>query len=244
MKAFLMAAGLGTRLRPLTDVLPKPLIRVKNIPSISYALLHIREAGINDIIINLHYRGDDIKDFFKIHNNFGFNITYSFEEEILGTGGGVMKCRSQLEDDIFLVINSDVVTDINLKEMYSDFNKINSKGIIAIKSSDSSPTVSLNNNCVADFKNDLLTDIIPGHDYMGIAFLSPEIFQFLTGEFSSIVYTGYTSLIKNYELHYYNHEGFWYDIGTLDGLHETEKLLEGEERFMKRLYDAQVVPVS
>ena len=88
MKAFVLAAGLGTRLRPLTEHIPKPLIPILNIPSLFYTLCLLKQAGIREIICNIHAHADAIKNFIKASDLSGLENSFSEEPVILGTGGG------------------------------------------------------------------------------------------------------------------------------------------------------------
>ena len=91
MKAFVLAAGLGTRLAPLTDHTPKPLIPVLNIPSLFYTFFLLKQAGIREIICNIHHHGNAIRRSIESRELSGLNITFSEEPVILGTGGGAEK---------------------------------------------------------------------------------------------------------------------------------------------------------
>ena len=94
MKAFLLAAGYGERLKHLTEEIPKPLIPVLNVASIEFSIMLIKESGITDVMCNLHHKYRDIIAFFEKKDFFGLNIRFSIENEILGTGGGLKKCES------------------------------------------------------------------------------------------------------------------------------------------------------
>lgn len=113
MIALLLAAGFGTRLKPLTDTLPKPLIPVGGLPLIVYNLALLKHHGIREVVINLHHLGHLIRKALGNGRPMGMKIHYSNEPHILGTGGGIRKAARQLGKDI-LVINSDIISDINL----------------------------------------------------------------------------------------------------------------------------------
>ena len=106
MKAFVLAAGLGTRLTPLTDHTPKPLIPVLNIPSLFYTFFLLKQAGISEIICNIHHHGDAVRRAIESSELSGLSITFSEEPVILGTGGGLKKCEKLLNDDNFILVNS------------------------------------------------------------------------------------------------------------------------------------------
>lgn len=95
MKAMIFAAGLGTRLRPLTDNMPKALVPVAGKPMLERVIVRLKEAGFNEIIINVHHFGEQIIDFLHAHADFGVNIHISDERDmLLDTGGGIKKARS------------------------------------------------------------------------------------------------------------------------------------------------------
>lgn len=114
MRAMILAAGKGTRLRPLTDTVPKPLIEVAGRPMIAFALDLVRAAGIRDVVINLHHLGDQIRDRLDDGGAYGVRIAYTVEDPILETGGGIANARPFLDGDRFAVLNADTVIDVDL----------------------------------------------------------------------------------------------------------------------------------
>lgn len=217
MKAFLLAAGFGERLRPLTGRMPKPLVPVMNIPAVCYALTIIKGAGIRDVVSNVHYHRDQIIDFFRRNNDFGLNIVFSIEETILGTGGGLEKCHDLLSDGPFAYINSDIIAPLDLNsyiDAYDDSSMDGSLLVAANPGRDSRVTV--RNGRIINMRNILRVDEEPGHDFMGIALLSPEIFRHLKSGFSDIVETGFIGLIKRGTLGCREYSGPWHDIGSFE----------------------------
>ena len=120
MKAMIFAAGLGTRLRPLTDHMPKALVPVAGKPMLERVILRLKEAGFNEITVNIHHFGEQIIDFLRAHDNFGTEIHISDERGmLLDTGGGIKKARPFLDgQEPFLVHNADILTDIDLAGLY------------------------------------------------------------------------------------------------------------------------------
>jgi NDP-sugar pyrophosphorylase family protein len=117
-KAMILAAGFGTRLKPLTDTMPKALVEYNGKPMVSNAIEKLKREGIDDIVINTHHFSDQMEKYFN-ENSFGVKITLVKEEEILGTGGAVKNAEKYLSDaDDFLVYNTDVDSDVNIHEMY------------------------------------------------------------------------------------------------------------------------------
>ncbi len=117
MKALILAAGLGERLRPLTNEIPKPLIPVLNRPLIAYNLSLLQRHGIREVAVNLHYLGKMIRDSLGDGSRFGMKIHYSEEPTLLGTGGAIKKLRSFFGAEPFFVINADILIDIDLKDL-------------------------------------------------------------------------------------------------------------------------------
>lgn len=114
MKAMILAAGLGTRLRPLTDTLPKPLLPIAGRPLIVWNLLLLKQHGIADVVINLHHLGHLIERELGDGTRYGLHVTYSHEPVILGTGGGLKQAERFLGGEPFLVLNGDTLLDVDL----------------------------------------------------------------------------------------------------------------------------------
>ncbi len=125
MKAMIFAAGLGTRLRPLTDNLPKAMVKVAGRPLLEWNIRRLINFGYTDIIINVHYLADQIEDFVSRNNNFGINIVFSDERgQLLDTGGGLKKASWFLASpspEPILVINADILTYLDLGAMRTCF---------------------------------------------------------------------------------------------------------------------------
>jgi mannose-1-phosphate guanylyltransferase len=113
MKAMVMAAGLGTRLRPLTHEVPKPLVPVANRPIMEHILAGLAGDGFGEVVANLHWFPETIRDYFGDGSRFGVELTYSFEERLLGTAGGVRNVREFFGSEPFAVMAGDALTDID-----------------------------------------------------------------------------------------------------------------------------------
>jgi mannose-1-phosphate guanylyltransferase len=112
-----MAAGLGTRLRPLTYEIPKPMVPVANRPIMEHILTLLGRSGFGEVIANLHWFGDTIRDRFGDGSDLGIELTYSYEEELLGTAGGVRNVREFFGDEPFVVLAADALTDVDLSAL-------------------------------------------------------------------------------------------------------------------------------
>jgi NDP-sugar pyrophosphorylase family protein len=117
LRAMLLAAGRGTRLRPLTNTTPKPLLPVGDQRLIDFPLGVLRDGGITDVVINLHHLGDQIRNYVGDGSRWTLQVQYSEEPEILGTGGGMRHAASLLGDDPFVVLNADIIIDIDLRDV-------------------------------------------------------------------------------------------------------------------------------
>lgn len=131
---MIFAAGLGTRLRPLTDHTPKALVSVAGKPMLERVILRLKEAGFNDITVNIHHFGEQIIKFLRANNDFGITIHLSDERDmLLDTGGGIKKARPFLDDnEPFLVHNADILSDINLAELYRHHRESNAEATLLV----------------------------------------------------------------------------------------------------------------
>ena len=135
MKAFIFAAGLGTRLFPYTESTPKALVPLQGKPMLGHLILKLKSFGIQDIIINIHHYGDKIISYLEDNENFGCNIIISDErEELLDTGGGLKKALNMLEDDEDLLVhNVDILTDFDLNKLINQHQNSNSKVTLLVQ---------------------------------------------------------------------------------------------------------------
>lgn len=121
MQAVILAGGMGTRLRPLTNILPKPLMPIGNTSILEIILRQLKNAGVNEVILSCGYLSHLIRAFFEDGKKFGLKINYSVEEQSLGTAGPLSLIMNDLDEN-FLVMNGDILTNLDYKKMY-DFHK-------------------------------------------------------------------------------------------------------------------------
>lgn len=124
MKALILAAGYGTRLEPLTLAVPKPMAPIVNLPTMQHNLELLKRHGLREIVANIHYHPEQIENYFGDGHAFGVDLAYSFEEDLLGTAGGVKHMARKIAkvDGTFLVLSSDALTSVNLNRLI-DFHK-------------------------------------------------------------------------------------------------------------------------
>ena len=124
MKAIILAGGRGKRLRPITDKIPKPLIPINEKPLIERSIKYLKKYGITDIIVSSGYKSNLIEKFLKKKKNFGCKIMFSNEKTPLGTGGAIKKALRYINEESFVVLNGDIVTNIDLKKILKKPNTI------------------------------------------------------------------------------------------------------------------------
>ena len=171
MKAFILAAGLGTRLKDLTKDLPKPLLKVKGKSLIEWNILKLKRAGFEHIIINTHYLGDLIEDHIGNGEKFNLKISYSREEEILGTGGALIKAKDLIGTDTFLILSGDLWTDYPFSRLINYDSKKKAHLILLKKGKEKEADMNLKNDYIFVDKNSKeLT-------YSGIGLINPKIYE-------------------------------------------------------------------
>lgn len=243
MKALVFAAGLGTRLRPLTDHKPKALVELCGVTMLERVITNIKSCGITDVVVNVHHFGDQIIDFLKDKDNFGINITISDERDLLlDTGGGILKARHLLEgDEPFLVHNADILTDLNLAEMIA-YHKANGADVtlLAKQRSTQRYLVFGENNQMVGWTNIATGEVKPADlvvnqensllAFGGVHVISPRIFDSLAKfatepKFSIMQY--YIAACRDISIAGYNPDGYnWFDIGKIETLQKAEQFLQ------------------
>ncbi len=123
MKAIILAGGKGTRLKPVTDYLPKPLVPIKNIPIIEWQIKYLKKFNIQEIIVCSGYKTEMIENYLE-KKKLGVKINFSIEKNPLGTGGAIRNAKKWITEKSFLVINGDVITNIDLKKVIKKSNSI------------------------------------------------------------------------------------------------------------------------
>ncbi len=221
MKAMILAAGLGSRLRPLTDKLPKPLLPVGDRPVIYYHLALLKRYGITDIIINTHYLAERLIGALGDGARFGVHITYSEEPVILGTGGGIKKMQPLLGDAAFLVINADILVDIDLGLLSAFHQEKKAAATLALRDD---PNLSQYGIIEID-NNDQIRNILSKAPctqqalrkrmFTGVHILTPTVFDYIPPMAFHSITDSYIEMLKKEErLFGYSMEGYWTDIGV------------------------------
>ena len=221
MKAIVLAAGFGTRLRPLTNNTPKPLLPVGDRPLIQYSLLLLKKYGITEVVINLHHQGKKIEQMLGDGRTLGMQILYSEEPEILGTGGGMKKASQFLSGGTFIAINGDILVDINLDKVLEFHRWKRSVATMVLRED---PDVETYGAIELDSKGrirrflrqpDWEGEKLLPYMFTGIHVLEPKIFKYIPSHGFSPVTEAYQSMLKKDErLFGYPMKGYWRDLGT------------------------------
>lgn len=147
MQAVILAGGRGTRLKPITDYVPKPLIPINSVPIIEWQIEYLKKFGVSDFIICCGYKTEQIKNYIENKKNFGVKIQYSVENSPLGTGGAIKKAAGKIKEGTFLVLNGDVITTIDMEPI---LRKPNSIALIELRTRFG--TVGLKDGTVTSFR--------------------------------------------------------------------------------------------
>ena len=241
MKAMILAAGLGERLRPTTETIPKALVPVAGRPMIEYPLLLLRHAGIKEIIINLHYLGAQIEDYLGDGARFDLNIRYSREERLLDTGGAVLRAKRFLEDGPFIIINSDVLIDLSLKDLIAFHSRHRAVATLVLRPDEQAENFGAI-ECAEDGRIYRFLNIRLRNDdpegakkrmFTGVQIVAPAIFGYMEkGAPFSLTRATYTRILREGQpLYGFDYNGFWQDLGTPERRSQAEeKLKSGEIR--------------
>ena len=237
MKAMIFAAGLGTRLKPLTDTLPKALVKVNGVPMLERTILHLKRHGITDIIINVHHLADQVEQFLKDKDHFDLNLQVSDERELLlDTGGGLKKASWFFNDkEDFIAINSDIITDLDLQSVVNYHKKNDAMATLVVRERKSSRCFLFDQNFkLSGWKNEsnstsILTNEsteLKGFPFSGIHVINSSLFKYITREGKFSIVDTYLELSKTKPIYGFLDKGTtWFDIGDAGKLKLAEKAL-------------------
>ncbi len=219
-----MAAGLGTRLRPITTEIPKPVVPVANRPIVGHLIRLLRKHGVEDVIANLHWFPDTVRERLSDGSRFGLDLSYAYEEELLGTAGGVRNVSEFLTvgDEAFLVLAGDALTDADLTELLAAHERSGGVATLAVKKvqdvSQYGVIVTDGDGRIQGFQEkpdpaEALSDLV---NCMIYAF-SPEIFDYFpAGDPIDFAHDVFPALLEHdVPFHVHEIDGYWNDIGTL-----------------------------
>jgi NDP-sugar pyrophosphorylase family protein len=237
MKAMIFAAGLGTRLRPLTDDKPKALVEVGGMPLLEIAIRRLKWFGIGEIIVNVHHHGEQIEAFLEKRSFFGLEIAISDERDrLLNTGGGLKKASWFFDDGgPFLVMNTDVLTDLDLRAMYEAHRPAQALATLAVQRRKTSRYLLFNKaRQLAGWRNKKTgverwsrpEQEVQAYAFSGIHVINPALFDYFPDEAVFSIIDVYLEAAKTESILAYPHDDtFWQDVGKLSALERAERLV-------------------
>jgi NDP-sugar pyrophosphorylase family protein len=229
MKAILLAAGKGTRLRPLTDNIPKVMIPINGKPLIEYHLEQLARGGISNIFINLHHLPEKIKEFVADGKKWGINVNYSYEPEILGTAGAVKKLEKKLGSEPFLVVYGDNFLEIDYKDLIQYSKRKNGTGTVVIfEKEDVSGSGILEigdgDEILRFVEKPKPSEIFSHRVSAGIYYFNKKIFDFIPPSYSDFAFDVLPLVLKKKEkLYAYNLKKKVWGIDSFELLEELRK---------------------
>ena len=230
MRAMILAAGLGTRLRPLTDDRPKALVEINGRTLLEITLARLRDLGISEVIVNAHHFADKLVDYLKAHDDFGMRIEVSREEVLLDTGGGLKKAAHFfLEDDEpFILHNVDVISNIDVAQMVAFHRENDALATLAMQDRHSSRRLLFDEQgrlCGRKVEGEEADVVCGGRPcqplaFCGIHVISRRIFSRLTEEGVFPLVPAYLRLAGQGEklMAFRADEYYWRDLGTVESL--------------------------
>jgi len=213
-KAFLLGAGLGTRLRPLTDVLPKPLIPVFNRPLIEYALDQCLAAGVTEFAVNTHHLPDKWAECFPDQSYRGAPLTFFHEPVLLETGGGLKNIEDWAEGQPILIYNGDILATLNLGRLLKTHLLSGRAVTMALRSAGHETHVAIEGECVTDIRG-MLGRAEGDYQFTGVYCANPEIFRHIPENKRVSIIPSFLEIIRSGKMGASFHdEGIWLDLGT------------------------------
>ena len=224
IKAMVMAAGMGSRLEPITLRMPKPLIHIMNVPIMDIILTQLHDVGVEDVISNTYYLADKIIDRYK-KNNLGINFNYIKEVELSGTAGGVKKCQHFFDEgEDFIVMSGDILTNADIKKGIEIHKKSNAIATIGVKEiphemvSHFGVVVRDENGFITEFQEkpsvgEAKSNLIN----TGIYIFNYKIFDYIPeGQFYDFAKNVFPKLLDAKLINTFDVDTYWNDIGTIE----------------------------
>ncbi|MEM6802196.1 MAG: nucleotidyltransferase family protein [Bacteroidota bacterium] len=239
MKAMIFAAGLGTRLRPLTNDRPKALVEVHGKALLEWVILKIREQGIRDVVINVHHFADKIETFLSDNKNFGLNISISDERELLlETGGGLKFAKDLLRgNEPILIHNADIISDIDLQAFIQFHQENKALASLAVSKRNTSRYLHFDEeNLLTGWENIHTGEVRPARvpkgeirrlAFSGIHLINPGFLDLLLEEGKFSIIEVYLRLASQRRILAYEHQNKnWFDVGKAENLPLAEAYLK------------------
>jgi NDP-sugar pyrophosphorylase family protein len=229
MKAMILAAGLGTRLLPLTEEKPKVLMPVVNKPVIGRVVEYLKRHGIRSIVVNVHHHSQQVINYLDGGRPFGMEIAVRVEPEILGTGGGIKNTEDFWDNELFVVMNGDILTDIDLHQACEAHRKAGGLVTLILHNCEPYNQIQVGDKGIV---TGIAQESAPGRlAFTGIHIMEPDLLSYIPeGEYSDII-DCYRRLIESGGMMkaHISTGHYWRDMGTVDNYVKVNKELLGEE---------------
>ena len=250
--AFVLGAGLGTRLRPLTDERPKPLVPIFNKPLITFAFDHLIAAGIRRFVVNTHHRPEAYSRWLGESKGQavyrGCSVSFCHESVLLETGGGIKNASAIIGDEPFLVYNGDVLADFPLQDLISLHARSGHIATLALRSSGAERRIQCDpaTGCITDMRGLLGGRSEPAFLFTGVSVFSPEIFQHIpTGAVVSIIPVLVDLMRQGTPVGgVVIDDGVWFDIGNIPSYMSVHRMLSGGGHSFSYLPEGSLQPVE
>jgi NDP-sugar pyrophosphorylase family protein len=239
MRAMILAAGFGTRLRPLTNTVPKALVPVAGRPLIEYGLLFLKSQGIEEVVINLHHLGEKIRTALGDGSIYGLRITYSPEDPILDTGGGIKKAQAFLAGETFVVLNCDTILDLDLHALLAAHRKHHAAATLVLRPDPEAARYGVLETDVSGRIRRFLSqpaevrEPLSPYMFTGFQMLEPRVFDFMpeVKPFGTTRDTYPQMMRAGESLHGFIHTGPWLVVDDAAGMaRATQALISGQVR--------------
>ena len=228
MQCVVLAGGLATRLRPITEKIPKSMVDVKDRPFLQYQVDLLKRSDVKDIILCVGYLGEQIESFFGNGEKFGVKIRYSYEkEQLLGTAGAIRNAIDLL-DDKFFILYGDSYLDINYKEVLDYFSKVNYPALLVVYRNENkwdASNVIFNNGFIEVYDKEKQIPGVKHIDY-GLSVLSMGVIEDIPKGVPYDLADLYKDLSSRKKLAGYEVFNRFYEIGSKNGLKEFEDFIE------------------
>lgn len=238
MEAMIFAAGLGTRLRPLTNNKPKAMVEVNGLPLIGHTILNLKHQGVKQITVNVHHFAKQITDYIKAENNFNIHINISDETKLLlDTGGGLKKAQPFFDgNQPIIVCNVDILTNLDISEMLKVHNTSNAIATLAIRNRSTSRYFLFNRkHNLVGWKNMKTQEVKMSRKaanprpiaFSGFQIISPTLLNHIQQQGKFSIVETYLQLAKRHKIKGYSHqEDYWIDVGKHDTLKQANHLIK------------------
>ena len=235
---MILAAGLGTRLKPLTDSVPKALVKIFDKTLLEYTIHYLKKSGVDEIIINVHHFSEQITDFLNTNKNFEIRIEISDEsDKLLGIGGGLKKASWFFNDGKpFILIGIDVITSLNIEEMYKYHTENSPLVTLAVKSRPTSRNLLFDsqynlcgwkNNETGEIKKISESEAQHSLAFSVVHIINPKIFEYIVEEGVFGIMDVYLRLARQFTIKGFRHdESYWYEFGRVEKIKASEEDIE------------------